>query len=79
LHRTATTQCGVVARQHPASTKGFAFLAVKDSGGVVNVIIAPDIYTRDQAALQGTFVLIDGVLQKDHNAANVITRQLIAL
>jgi error-prone DNA polymerase len=69
----------IVARQHPPTAKGFAFLAVEDPGGMVNVVIAPDIYTRDQAALQGAFVLIEGVLQKDHGAINVIARQMIAL
>jgi error-prone DNA polymerase len=69
----------IVARQHPPTTKGFAFLAVEDSGGMVNVVIAPDIYSRDRAALHGAFVLIDGVLQKDHGAINVVARQVANL
>jgi hypothetical protein len=56
------------AQQHPPTAKGFVFLAVEDSGGMVNVVIALDIYTRDRAALQGAFVLIAGVLQKGHGA-----------
>jgi DNA polymerase III alpha subunit len=43
----------IVARQHPPTAKGFAFLTVEDPGGMVNVVIAPDIYARDRAALQG--------------------------
>ena len=43
-----------------ATTKGLAFLAVEDPGGMVDVVIAPDIYTRDRAAVQGAFVLIKG-------------------
>ncbi len=39
---------------------------------MVNVAIAPDIYTRDRAALQGAFFLIDGVLQKNHKAIYVM-------
>jgi hypothetical protein len=35
---------------------------------MVNIMIAPDIYTRDRTALQGAFVLIDGIPQKDHGA-----------
>ena len=46
---------------------------------MVNVIIAPDIYTRDRIALQGVFVLIGGVLQKDHGAINVVARQIEAV
>jgi error-prone DNA polymerase len=80
----------IVARQHPPSAKGYAFLAVEDSSGMVNVVIAPDVYARDRAALQGAFVLIDGVLQKDHKttphfahevgaSVNVVARQMTAL
>jgi error-prone DNA polymerase len=58
----------IVARQHQPTAKGFAFLAVEDPGGIVNIIIAPDVYARDRAALQGALVLIDGVLQKQHKA-----------
>jgi hypothetical protein len=42
-------------------------------------VIAPDIYTRDRAALQGAFALIDGALQKDHQAINVVARQITAV
>jgi hypothetical protein len=30
-----------------------------------NLVIAPDVYTCDRIALQGAFVIIDGVLQKN--------------
>jgi error-prone DNA polymerase len=69
----------IVARQHPPTAKGFAFLAVEDPGGMVNVVIAPDIYAHDRAALQGAFVLVDGVLQKDHRAINVVARHIEAV
>ena len=66
----------IVVRQHPPTAKGFAFLAVEDSGGMINVVIAPDVYARDRAALQGAFVLIDGILQKDHGALNVVAKTI---
>jgi DNA polymerase III alpha subunit len=69
----------IMARQHPPTAKGFAFLAIEDPGGVVNVVIAPDVYAHDRSALQGAFVLMDGVLQKDHGAINVIARQMTTL
>ena len=43
---------------------------------MVNVVIAPDVYARDRAALQGAFVLIEGVLQKDHGAINVVAKAI---
>ena len=66
----------IVARQHPPTAKGFAFLAIEDPTGMVNVVISPDIYVRDRATLQGAFVLIEGVVQKDHGAINVVARQI---
>jgi error-prone DNA polymerase len=66
----------IVARQHPPTAKGFAFLALEDPGGMVNVVIAPDVYARDRDALQGAFVLINGVLQRDHGAINVVAQQI---
>jgi error-prone DNA polymerase len=58
----------IVARQHPPTAKGFAFLAVEDSIGLVNAVLVPDVYARYRSALQGAFVLIEGVVQKDHGA-----------
>jgi error-prone DNA polymerase len=69
----------IVARQRPPTAKGFAFLAVEDPGGMVYIVIAPDIYKRDHTALQGAFVLIEGVLQKDHGAINVVARRIEAV
>ena len=66
----------IVARQHPPTAKGFAFLAVEDSTGMVNVILSPDVYAQSRSALQGAFVLIEGVVQQDHGAINVVTRTI---
>jgi error-prone DNA polymerase len=61
-----------VVRQHPSSAKGYAFLAVEDSGGMVNVVIAPTVYAQYRQAIHGAFVLIEGVVQHDHGAINVV-------
>jgi error-prone DNA polymerase len=66
----------IVARQHPPTAKGFAFLAVEDPGGMVNVVLSPDVYAASREALHGAFVLIEGVVQKDHGAINVIARNI---
>ncbi len=49
-----------VARQHPPTAKGFAYLALEDPGRMVNVVIAPDVYARDRAALRGPAQLFLG-------------------
>ena len=58
----------IVARQHPPTAKGFAFLAVEDPTGMVNVVLSPDVYAASREALHGAFVLIEGLVQKDHGA-----------
>ncbi|CAG1772097.1 partial Error-prone DNA polymerase, partial [uncultured bacterium] len=36
----------LVAVQRPPTAKGFAFLAVEDASGLVNVIVAPLVYEQ---------------------------------
>ncbi len=54
----------VICRQRPGTAKGFLFLTLEDETGLVNVIVRPDLFERDHAALVSPQVLeIDGVLQ----------------
>jgi error-prone DNA polymerase len=64
----------LVALQRPPTAKGFAFLAIEDPTGMVNAVLAPDVYAQYRAALQGAFVLIEGIVQKDHGVINVVAR-----
>jgi error-prone DNA polymerase len=76
-HGQAITIGGlIVARQHPPTAKGFAFLAVEDPTGMVNVVVHPAIYERDRQALHGTFVVIEGVLQKERGAVSVAAKNI---
>jgi len=62
----------IVARQHPPTAKGFCFLAVEDPDGMVNVVVPPAVYEQCREAIHGAFVIIEGVVQKDHGAINVL-------
>jgi error-prone DNA polymerase len=62
----------IVARQHPPTAKGFCFLAVKDPEGMVNVVVSPAVYEQCRQAIHGAFVIVEGVVQKDHGAINVL-------
>jgi error-prone DNA polymerase len=54
----------VICRQRPGTAKGFLFLTLEDETGLVNVIVRPDLFHREHAALVGESVLeVDGVLQ----------------
>ncbi len=69
----------IVARQHPPTAKGFAFLAVEDPTGMVNVVEHPTIYERDQQALHSALVLIEGVLQEERGAISVAAKKVSAV
>jgi error-prone DNA polymerase len=66
----------IVARQHPPTAKGYGFLAVEDPDGMVNVVVSPDVYARCRQAIHGAFVMVDGIVQKDHGAINVVAREV---
>jgi len=69
----------IVALQRPPTAKGFAFLALEDPTGMVNVVVAPQVYAQYREAIHSTFVLIEGVVQKDHGAINVVAAQVRAI
>ncbi|WP_423223680.1 DNA polymerase III subunit alpha [Candidatus Amarolinea aalborgensis] len=69
----------LVARQHPPTSKGFCFLAVEDPDGIVNVILAPDVYARCREATRRLFVLVEGVVQKEGGAIHVMAQTVTAL
>lgn len=66
----------IVSRQHPPTAKGFAFLALEDPDGMVNVIIAPAVYAQYREAMHRAFVIVEGVLQHDHGAINVLAKKV---
>ncbi len=49
----------------PPTARGYCFLAVEDPTGIVNVIVAPDVYAHYREAIHSTFVIVDGVVQND--------------
>jgi hypothetical protein len=59
-------------RACPPTAKGFCFLAVEDPEGMVNVVVPPDVYEQCRQAIHSAFVIVEGVVQKDHGAINVL-------
>ena len=39
---------------------------------MVNVVVPPDMYARYRQAIHSAFVIVDGVVQKDHGVINVL-------
>ena len=51
----------------------------EEFAGMMNVALHPTIYERDRQALQGAFVLIEGVVQKDRGAISVVANEISAI
>lgn len=82
LEHDATVEVAglVVARQRPATAKGFVFVLLEDEAGMANVIVRPDIYERDRVAIRTEpFLWVTGKLAKDDGALNVIAEEVRAL
>ncbi len=69
----------IVTLQRPPTAKGVAFLALEDPTGIVNVVIAPQVYAQYRQAIHSTFVIVDGVVQNDHGAINVVAAEVRAI
>ena len=63
----------VINRQHPPTARGYTFLSLEDETGLVNVIIRPDIFSRyERAILDSPVMMVDGELQDEHGAVQVM-------
>jgi error-prone DNA polymerase len=71
---------GVVASaQRPPTAKGTAFLALEDEGGLINVVLRPDVYKANRKTLKAPFVAVEGRLQKRGQAISVVAHRVVAL
>ena len=70
----------VITRQRPGTAKGFVFLTLEDETGLVNVIVRPQLFTKEWITLiEKPFLVIDGVLQNVDNVINVRAERVSAL
>jgi len=46
---------------------------------MVNVVVAPQVYVQYRESIHSTFVIVDGVVQKDHGAVNVVVTQVTSI
>src|SRR5579859_1867059 len=66
--KRATIAGSVITRQRPGTAKGLIFMTLEDETGNANVIVMPDFYEENRAAvLYERFVFVSGVVQnQDH-------------
>ncbi len=69
----------VVARQQPPTANGVAFLAIEDERGIINVVLYPSTVETYRRAMMARFVVVEGEVQRDGAAMNVVGRRIIPL
>jgi len=71
---------GVIASaQRPPTAHGTAFLALEDEGGLINVVLRPQVYEASRQALKSPFVVVEGRLQRRGQAISILARKVMSL
>jgi len=62
----------VITRQRPGTAKGFVFLTLEDETGVANIIVRPDLFSRERLAIvEEPFLIVEGILQNEDGVTAV--------
>ena len=70
----------VITRQRPGTAKGFVFLTLEDETGIANIIVRPDLYTAQRAAIVGEpYLLIEGTLQIQEGVTSIKAERVVPL
>ncbi|MCA1573334.1 MAG: hypothetical protein LC770_02100 [Acidobacteria bacterium] len=67
----------VIVRQRPGTAKGFVFLTLEDETGVANIIITPQLFSKNRLVLvDHPFLLIEGTLQNQDHVVSVKAKRV---
>jgi error-prone DNA polymerase len=67
----------VIVRQRPGTAKGFVFLTLEDETGVANIIVTPQLFTKNRLVLvDHPFLLIEGILQNQDRVVSVKAKRV---
>jgi error-prone DNA polymerase len=70
----------VITRQRPGTAKGFVFLTLEDETGIANIIVRPDLFGEQRAAIVGApYLLVEGVLQIQEGVTSVKAERVVPL
>jgi len=77
-HGTRATVAGsVITRQRPGTARGLIFMTLEDETGNSNVIVMPDFYEANRAAvLYERFVFVSGVVQNQDNIVHLCAQRI---
>ncbi|MGI8896994.1 MAG: OB-fold nucleic acid binding domain-containing protein, partial [Pyrinomonadaceae bacterium] len=67
----------VIVRQRPGTAKGFVFLTLEDESGIANIIITPQLFSKNRLVLvDHPFLLIEGTLQNQDHVVSVKAKRV---
>ncbi|MDQ3175279.1 MAG: error-prone DNA polymerase [Acidobacteriota bacterium] len=67
----------VIVRQRPGTAKGFVFLTLEDETGIANIIITPQLFSKNRLVLvDHPFLLIEGTLQNQDHVVSVKAKRV---
>jgi error-prone DNA polymerase len=70
----------VIVRQRPGTAKGIVFLSLEDETGIANVVVMPDVFDRQRAAiLSYAWVMVEGEMQNVDRVVHVRARHVAPL
>jgi DNA polymerase III alpha subunit len=52
---------------------------LKDTGGLINVVLWPEIYEVGRRALKSPFAVVEGQVQKREQAISIVARKVMPL
>jgi DNA-directed DNA polymerase III PolC len=70
----------VITRQRPGTAKGFVFLTLEDETGIANIIVRPDLFAEQRAAIIGEpYLVIEGTLQIQEGVTSIKAERVLPL
>jgi error-prone DNA polymerase len=67
----------VIVRQRPGTARGFFFITMEDETGLANIIVQPQVYEAEKAALTtSSFLMVEGTLQNRDGVTSVKARRI---
>ena len=70
----------VITRQRPGTAKGFVFLTLEDETGIANIIVRPDLFGDQRAAIvNAPYLIVEGTLQIQEGVTSVKAERVVPL
>jgi error-prone DNA polymerase len=78
--RQAVVAGCVITRQRPGTAKGLIFLTLEDETGNSNIIVSPNVYSRDpMVVLHERFIKVRGIVQNQDGIVHLKAETILPL